>query len=409
MFYKKYRGRKQQNNSLRVRHIAALFFITFFVQIAFSQSLTEQEAMDLAVKNHPLIQKNQTQILHAKALIPTAKTLAPAEFSAETPQFLMGPDNSTVWTVLGVQQSFLNKKVYQQHEKTLQQQVKVSEAELAVSVQDIRHQARVLYQNCLLTKEKIRYWQEQDSVFQAFNRVAEVEARVGKITPLERLTIESFYKNTAHLLRGAALENQNALLALNQYLKTTQTVINQSFVKLFLEQKDRATLPLQQFYVENERLQTEKQAQQKLATTPSYNVGVNQYLFNRFVAPVVRVGVNVPLWTKGYKAAEQAAMIEIQVAQKERDVVDFQLNTAFQKALNDVASALQNLDFYEKTGLPQAIEILNAAQKTRALGAATTFEYLQSLRQAFELKIGYLMALQGYNEAVLRLDYFKNL
>ena len=409
MFYKKYSGKKQQNNSLQIRYIATLFFITFFVQNAFSQSISEQEAIDSAVKNHPLIQKNQTQILQAKALIPTAKTFAPAEFSAETPQFLMGPDNSTVWTVLGVQQSFLNKKVYQQREKTLQQQVKVSEAELAVSVQDIRHQARVLYQNCLFTKEKIRYWQEQDSVFQAFNRVAEVEARVGKITPLEKLTIESLYKNTAHLLRGAELENQNALLALNQYLKTSRIAVNQSFAKLFFEQKDRVTLPLQQFYVENERLQTEKQAQQKLVTTPSYTVGVNQYVFNRFVAPVVRVGVNVPLWTKSYKAAEQAAMIETQVAQKEREIVDFQLNTAFQKALNDVALASQNLEFYEKTGLPQAVEILNAAQKMRALGAATTFEYLQSLRQAFDLKMGYLTALQGYNEAVLRFDYFKNL
>ena len=409
MFHKKYKNRKSPNNSLRIRYIATLFFITFFVQNAFSQSISEQEAMDLAVKNHPLIQKNQTQILHAKALIPTAKTYAPAEFSAETPQFLMGPDNSTVWTVLGVQQSFLNKKVYQQHEKTLLQQVKVSEAELAVSVQDIRHQARVLYQNCLFTKEKIRYWQEQDSVFQAFNRVAEVEARVGKITPLEKLTIESFYKNTAHLLRGAELENQNALLALNQYLKTSQTAVNQPFSKLSFAEKDRATLPLQQFYVENERLQTEKQAQQRLATTPSYNVGVSQYIFNRLVPPVIRVGVNVPLWTKGYKAAEQAAAIEAQVAQKERDVIDFQLNTAFQKALNDVSLASQSLDFYEKTGLPQAVEILNAAQKTRALGAATTFEYLQSLRQAFDLKMGYLMALQGYNEAVLRLGYFKNL
>ena len=185
MFYKKYRNRKQRNKPLQKRYFAVLFIACFFVQTALSQSISEQEAMDLAVKNHPLIQKNQTQILHAKALVPTAKTFTPAEFSAETPQFLMGPDNTTVWTVLGVQQSFLNKKVYQQHEKTLQQQVKVSEAELAVSVQDIRHQARVLYQNCLFTKEKIRYWQEQDSVFQAFNRVAEVEARVGKITPLE--------------------------------------------------------------------------------------------------------------------------------------------------------------------------------------------------------------------------------
>ena len=69
--------------------------------------------------------------------------------------------------------------------------------------------------------------------------------------------------------------------------------------------------------------------------------------------------------------------------------------------------AAQNLEFYEKTGLPQAVEILNSAQKTKKLGVATTFEYLQSIRQAFDLKMSYLAALQAYNDAVLRLDYFK--
>lgn len=407
MFYKINKKKKQMNMAWHKRSILFLFLYGFFVQISFSQNVSEQEAMDLAVKNHPLIQKNQSQIAHAKQLVPTAKTLAPADIYAETPQLLMGPDNKPIWTTLGIQQSFFSKKVYQQNEKTLQQQVKVNEAEMAVSVHDIRHQARLLYQNCLFTKEKIRYWQEQDSIFKEFNRVAEVESRVGKITPLEKLTIESFYKNTQHILRGAETEHQNALLELSTFLKTPQVVVNQAFEKLSFAQTERAALPVQQFYAENERLMLEKQAQQKLAITPSYNVGVSQFVFNRFVPPVVRVGVNVPLWKKGWKAAEQAAAIETQVAQKERQVIDFQLNTTFQKTLNEVNLAAQNLDFYEKTGLPQAIEILSSAQKTKKLGVATTFEYLQSIRQAFDLKMSYLAALQAYNDAVLRMDYFK--
>ena len=399
----------ESKKKLNINSKAAILLILacFLPKISFSQSLSELEAMELAVKNHPLIQKNQSQIAHAKQLVPTAKMITPSEISFETPQILMGPDNKPIWTTLGIQQSFLNKKVYQQNEKTLQQQVKVSEAEMAVSVHDIRHQARLLYQNCLFTKEKIRYWQEQDSIFKEFNRVAEVESRVGKITPLEKLTIESFYKNTQHILRGAETEHQNALLELSAFLKTPQVVVNQAFGKLPFATKERAALPVQQFYAENERLMLEKQAQQKLAITPSYNIGVSQYIFNRLVPPVVRVGVNVPLWKKGWKAAEQAAAIETQVAQKERQVIDFQLNTSFQKTLNDVNLAAQNLEFYEKTGLPQAVEILNSAQKTKKLGVATTFEYLQSIRQAFDLKMSYLAALQAYNDAVLRLDYFK--
>ncbi len=398
---------KKQSVHLPKQSVIMLLFCFLLPKMAFSQSISEQEAVNLAVKNHPLIQKNQTQITHAKQLVPTAKTITPTEFYAETPQFLMGPDNVPIWTVLGAQQSFLLPKVYKQQEKTLQQQVKLSESELAVSEHDIAHHARVLYQNCLFLSEKVRYGREQDSIFKEYNRVAEVEFRVGKITLLDKTTAESFYKNIQQLLRGSEIEYANAISELQQYLKTPQVTVNQFFVKLSNDKLEKVELPIQRFYAESERLMFEKAAQQKLATTPSFTVGISQYVFNRYVPPVVRIGVNVPLWTKGWKAAEQAADIETQVAQKEREVIDFQLNTAFQKVQNEVQLAAQNVDFYEKIGLPQASDILKTADKMKQLGSVTTFEYLQSIRQAFDVKMAYLTALQTYNEAVLRLAYFK--
>ena len=69
--------------------------------------------------------------------------------------------------------------------------------------------------------------------------------------------------------------------------------------------------------------------------------------------------------------------------------------------------AAQNVDYFEKIGLSQAFDILKTADKMKQLGSVTTFEYLQSIRQAFDLKMAYLTALRMYNEAVLRLTYFK--
>ena len=197
--------------------------------------ITEQEAIDLALKNNPPLQRNQSRIEQTKALLPTAKTLPNAEFSMETPQFLMAPDNSPIWTTLGVQQTFLSPKVYRQNEKVLQQQVKVAQSEQLATVHDIRFKARQLYQNCLFTKEKIRFAQEQDSIFKEMNHVAEVEYKVGKITPLEKQVMVSFYANIVHILRGGQMEFQNALSELSQYLKTPQVSVNQYFTRLVLK------------------------------------------------------------------------------------------------------------------------------------------------------------------------------
>jgi outer membrane protein TolC len=375
-------------------------------------ALSEQEAIDLALKNHPSQLRHQNRIAQTQALLPTAKTMLPTEFSMETPQFLMGPDNTAIWTTLGAQQSFLARKVYQQNEKVLQQHVKLAQAEQAISAFDIRFHVRQLYQHCLFTKEKIHFANEQDSVFKEMNRIAEVEYKVGKITALEKTVIESFYLNVRQILRGGEMEFQNAQNELAQYLKMPQVLVNHSFTRLktsvSMEKEKSFNLPIQAFYKENIALQNEKIAQQKLATSPSYNVGVSQFVFNRFVPPVVRVGVMLPLWKTAYNAQAKAAELEAEVAKNDLQTLDFQLINDYQKAVNDLKWAEQNLDFYTQTGLKQADEILTTAFKIYKLGSVTALEYLQSIRQAYELKMAYLMALKSYNEAVLKVEYFNN-
>jgi outer membrane protein TolC len=394
------------------RYFILLIFFNINLSTQAQSSISEQEAIDLALKNHPSQQRHQNRIAQTQALLPTAKTMLPTEFSAETPQFLMGPDNSAIWTTLGAQQSFLSRKVYRQNEKVLQQNVKVAQAEQAMSAFDIRFQVRQLYQNCLFSKEKVRFSAEQDSVFKEMNRIAEVEYKVGKITALEKTVIESFYLNIRQILRGGEMAFQNAQMELAQYLKTPQVIVNQYFTRLktpvSIEKKEPVNLPIQAFYKENIGLQNEKIAQQKLALTPSYNVGVSQYIFNRLVPPVVRVGVSLPLWKTAYNAQAKAAELEGEIAKNDLQNLDFQLNNDFQKAVNDVKLAEQNLDFYTQIGLKQADEILTTAYKIYKLGSVTALEYLQSIKQAYELKSAYLMALKSYNEAVLKVEYFTN-
>jgi heavy metal efflux system protein len=368
---------------------------------------SEQEAVDLALKNNALLSKNKAQIEQAKLLIPTAKTIAPTDFFIETPQVYMAPDQSPIWSTIGAQQTFKPRKVYRQNEKVLQQNVKVTESEQAIFTHDIAHQARVLYQNCLYAKAKMRFLQRQDSLFSEFNRVAEVESRVGKITPLEKLTLQSFYQNFAQILRGSVVDNQNALNTLSVYLKTPQVVVNQSFTKLdtlvFLKE---INLPIQDFQKQNMALQTEKITQQKLATSPQYLVSVSQYVFNQWVPPVIRGGISIPLWKKSYNAANDAAALDYVIAQKVLEQTEYELQNAYQNALNDVRKAAQNLNFYEKTALPQADEILKMSMKTRQLGDISASQYLQNMRQVFDIQLNYWEALKTYNEAVSKTYYF---
>jgi heavy metal efflux system protein len=391
-----------------------VLFIIASKSLVFSQNTegvvtlnSEKEAIDLALKNNALLSKNQTQIEQARLLIPTAKTIMPTDFFVETPQLYMAPDQSPIWSTIGAQQTFKPRKVYRQNEKVLQQNVKVTESERAIFAHDIAHQTRTLYQNCLYAKAKMQFLQRQDSVFSEFNRVAEVESRAGKITPLEKLTLQSFYQNFAQILRGSLVDNQNALNALSVYLKSPQVVVNQSFTKLdtllFLQ---KINLPIQDFQRQNMALQTEKIAQQKLATSPQYLVSVSQFIFNQWIPPVIRGGISIPLWKKSYTASNDAAALDYVLAQKELEQTEFELQITYQNALNDMRKAAQNLNFYEKIALPQADEILKMSMKTRQLGDITASQYLQNMRQVFDIQLNYWEALKTYNESVLKTHYF---
>jgi outer membrane protein, heavy metal efflux system len=372
-------------------------------------ALTEQEAIAIALKNHPALLKNKSKIEQAKLLLPTAKMRPFSEFTIETPQYLLGPDNVTIWSNLGFQQSFTPSKVYKQNEKVLQQNLKVVQAEQALTEQDIRFKTQILYQNCLFTKLKTQYAVQQDSLFKDIVRIVAVEQRVGNINALEKLTMESFYQNIQHILRGSQLEENNALILLAQYLNIPQVAVNQSFIKLETPQKlIEKVQPIEQYYAEMQVLQKEKLSQQKLAKTPTYTIGANQYILNRYIPPIVRVGVAVPLWKSGLTAQNQVAEKEIEIVQNDLQNTHFQLVSDMTKALTEVQAAAQNLDYYEKTGLPQANEITLSAQKIYVTGSITAYEYLQSIKQAFELKMGYLLALKNYNEAVIRFNYFNN-
>ena len=65
------------------------------------------------------------------------------------------------------------------------------------------------------------------------------------------------------------------------------------------------------------------------------------------------------------------------------------------------------LDFYEKTGLQQAGEILRIAQTAYSRGEIGYVEFLQNTAQALDTRLGYLDALHNYDRSVIEINHLK--
>ncbi len=376
--------------------------ICFFTKINFAQSLlSEQAAIDLALQKHPQLAKNSLNIRQAEILVQTARAI---------PQPLVYADVPNKWFNLGIEQNFALPKTYKQNEIALKQKIKVAKAEKEVAIYDIALHTRLLYQHFLFYKTKNSYLKNQDSLFQELHRIVSTQYKVGQISGLEQLNLESFHRTVHQAFRISELEVENSRTALEAFLMTSNIQTSDTFQKRIITSlitTPNRALPIQMRNEQNIILEKALFEQQKMVKMPTFFAGLNQLFSAQFQFPVFRLGVYVPIWTKPLDAQIQSAELSIQIAQKEAELTDFELKNLFQKYVNEFKIADNQLAFYEKEQLPLAATILQGTQKARKAGELEAFAEILSLRQAFEVQLGYLNALKAYNEAIIYLNYFK--
>ncbi len=363
------------------------------------QRLSEDDAVALALGQNPAVQRDVLQIEQAKALLPTAYNIPNPEIFAEAPNKYLN---------IGFTQNFQQPKVYRQNALVLQQRSAVNTAVLTQTQRDLTYETRRLYQRALFAQQRQQQLQTQDAVFKEFNRISTLERQVGNITPLQQLNERALYSEYAQLLRNATLEQQNTLQNLQQHLQLNNAIaLIDSFAALpFSAAPSTTVLPNQQIAQAQIDLRTAQLQQANFAKLPAFSVGLNQLFSAQYQAPIVHAGILLPIWKKQYNAQIQATELERQVAEKERTVIGFENQKNRLRTRNDVLLRRQNLDFFTQIQLPLADAISRTAQIARNAGTNTGFEYVQSLRQAFQITLDYLDALRLYNEAVIEYEYW---
>jgi cobalt-zinc-cadmium resistance protein CzcA len=118
------------------------------------------------------------------------------------------------------------------------------------------------------------------------------------------------------------------------------------------------------------------------------------------------VGLYIPLWFKPQAKALQAAQYRRQVVSKEVHNNQVGIESGLAALQTELVKNENLLEYYEDQGLDVAQELAEIAQLEYEAGNMNYMEYLQSIRQAFEMEINYLNALNNYNQTVIRINYW---
>lgn len=357
-------------------------------------TLGEQEAISRAIQNHPGLQASQAEMQREKALIPLSQALPPLQV------FAWGPYNPE----LDVLQEFENPALRRANKTAQMAQVQVADANNALNTRQLRRSVRLAYEALLYWQERSILLGQQDSILNAYARVAETARKLGAISELNRLSAlarakeAEVLKNQAMAYRLAAQKNLDLLVG--SHVEPGQSMARYNFPD---------TIALEQYYQPywdaQMGLQNARQKVYEQRKKPAFTLGIvnNVDPYNRFL-PNAYFGIKTPISSKAYKAQIEAGKLEIYLVKLRSEQQLRSLRAQRNEILAQATAARNGLDLLETFGNAQQKAMLEAAEAERQTGASSPFEYLQAVSTVFDLRLRRLEAMHMWNQAIIELE-----
>lgn len=379
----------------------------FLVQNAVAQ-ITEQEAIDEGLKNHPQMRLSAQQIEQQRAL-------KKGSYSFNNPDVWLESPTSVQFAV-GVQQIFDFPTVYANQARLGKENITLAEKGSLVNLSQLKRDIRVAFQNLQYSYDRVAQLRYQDSIYQKFSEAASRRFNAGEAALIEKINSEARYKEVHNNLLRAELELMNA----QNQLRNLTGIVSKALVPASAYEKLNAPVmidtasydtlqnPLLNYYRQSRIVAGRNLKLERSRLAPGLMVGyLNQGFSNSPMLYRFRLGITVPVWFWTYNSRIRAANIGIQIAQSQYLVAEKTYTSTYQQAVNDYRQNQKTIVYYEETAMKQSDLIVSTAERSYTSGIIDFMTYMLSLNQAFEIKLGYYDAIRNYNNSIIQLNYLK--
>jgi heavy metal efflux system protein len=402
--------------------VASLFLIFSLVSADInsqSNSITIDQAIEIALKNNPLLAAKDLEIESAKALIINAKAIPNLDFNMQ-----LGQNNSIKFdNAFQVAQTIPFPTLFGAKKQLLQSNVKTKEWEKQTNIIDLKKEIRThYYQIQYLEFNKLQLLQ-MDSLFAECIRVAALRFKTGDIKKIEINAIE-IQKGEIELL---LLENETLLESSYINFKallnsTIDYAIDKSenykplqVSKIIDSALVNQNPALQSLYNNMDVIEKEKGIE-KAQSLPEFTLGYNNQSFigyqlingtdkyfnsgNRFSS--VNLGVAIPLFNTG-KAKIKSLELQKQAISARAQYLQKQQYNELNIYIEEYKRTVLQYNYYIQKALPNATKIITAAQLGYKTGEISYLEYLYSLQSATTIQLKYLQSIREVNKTVLKI------
>jgi cobalt-zinc-cadmium resistance protein CzcA len=263
----------------------------------------------------------------------------------------------------------------------------------------------------------------QDTIYDRFLHAATIRYDTEASSYLEKASAETSVMEIQNDLKminsDIAIQERQLRILLNDTVELTflPPILEERMISNIQESEQLVNNPLLAYVVKQIDIAQAEKVVQSSKLLPDLVVGYfNQSLIgsqtgsgdiaqasNRFSG--IQAGVSIPLFFGSYKGNIQSAKLKAHMAQTSANYYSAVLKGQYEQQLQEVMKYRGSLVYYREKAVPQANLIISNAQKSFENGAINYVEYFQNLNQGLALKLNNLNALNGYNQAIINLEY----
>ncbi len=304
------------------------------------------------------------------------------------------------------------------------EQVLGAQKNLRSTQNDLAFEVKSIYYQLLYLEELKKLLFAQDTLFADFSRASSLRFKTGESNLLEKTTAETQWMEVKNQSRINEADIQIAETRLQALLKNESPVKASDVLKkrdlpLELDSVSLSSNPQLNYLLQQTVISQRAKRVERNRILPDISVGYfsqsliglqnvngqDQYFGRGKRFQGFELGLSIPLWIAPQLARAKAAAFNEEAVRKNAEHFQTTLNGAYAQALQELDKNLASLDYYQSSALKNADLIIHQARSAFGTGQIGYVEYLQSLKSASTIQSNYLVALNLYNQSVVKIEF----
>tara|TARA_B100001765_G_scaffold100400_1_gene61763 strand:- start:15574 stop:18072 length:2499 start_codon:yes stop_codon:yes gene_type:complete len=400
--------KEKDGKQLKNKGASVLLILMLMGGFAQAQEVSSfEQVRDLAYENNAGLKAASLRSDEANAAIGTAFTFDKTEVYYHYDENNLAQNNRPI-DVFGVSQTFLFPTVYFAQAKVNKANYKMAATRAELAKLELERQLANGYYTLQFVNQKLQLYRNLDSIYQNFAYAAKRRFELGESNYLEKISAQAKQKEIETQLKQVREEVIAARINLTRLVQVDTLEINVQPLERLVPNLNQSSMATANAYYDSKMLLAEAQrkysSQQLLPDlTVNYFQGSNDGLDKNLIG--YQFGVKIPLLFSGASSQIKTAKIAAQAAEQEAVNFKIQLEARATELKSRLNKYAESLLYYEKEGNALADELEKTAITSYKNGEINFFEYIQTLQQAYDIKIAYLQSLHNYNQVVIELNY----